>query len=134
MPTFDFNWWAILGGVVISMAIGTVWYMPAVFGKAWTTALGKKAGEMGNPGPAMLLALLASVVLVYVMAHFVRYTGATTFATGAQTGFWLWLGIAATTILVHDVFEGRPSKLFWINSMYHLVQFVLIGGVLAMYA
>ena len=42
------NWLAVLLAFVASMAIGFVWYMPAVLGKRWMAAIGKTEEDLKN--------------------------------------------------------------------------------------
>lgn len=59
-----------------------------------------------------VMAFLSSLVLVYVLAHFVQDRKASNLAGGLQTAFWLWLGLIATTQLATVIFEGRkPGNL-----------------------
>ncbi len=131
LPEVTVNYGAVVTATVACMVLGYVWYHEAVFGTMWMHLLGKKKDELGKPGPAMVIMLIAAFVLSYVMAHFVRYTGATDVTTGLETGFWIWLGFVATTGVGKIAFSGAPWKLFWIDYGYHLVQFMLIGAILA---
>lgn len=124
------NYVAVLVAGIASMAIGMVWYLPAVFGNAWTKALGKKKDEMGKPGPAMILTFIAALVMIYVLAHFLQVTGATTVGAGLTTAFWIWLGFIASTMLTNALFEGRSASLFWINSIYQLVNLLVAAAIL----
>jgi hypothetical protein len=40
------NWLAVLLAFVASMAIGFVWYMPAVLGNRWMAAIGKTEDDL----------------------------------------------------------------------------------------
>lgn len=133
MPTAEINYLAVLIGAVISMVLGSIWYAPSVFGNGWMAAVGKKASDVNKSkvGPMYALTVIIALILSYVMAHFVDYVGATDWMEGAQTGFWAWLGFVATSYGVTLLFEGKPFKLFAINAGYHLVEFVLIGALLA---
>jgi hypothetical protein len=68
-----------------------------------------------------------------VLAHFVKFTGAETAASGALTGFWLWLGFVVTTNLESVIFEGRPLGLYLISNGYHLVGMLGMGALLAVW-
>src|ERR671929_170953 len=70
---------------------------------------GENAAE--GEGAQIVVALLTSLVLAYVLAHFVKFTGAETVKSGALTGFWLWLGFVATSNLETVLFESRPLGL-----------------------
>jgi hypothetical protein len=50
----------IFVGMVIHMIVGSFWYHLSVFGKIWMDALGVRKNQLGQPGPAMTIALLCS--------------------------------------------------------------------------
>ncbi len=78
-----------------------------------------------------LFAFLTSLVLVYILAHFVQYTKAKGVADGMQTAFWLWLGFVATTQLATVIFEQRKLGLYLLNVGYQLVAGLIAGAILA---
>lgn len=128
---YDVNYLAVIVATVAAMIIGTVWYMPALFGTTWAKELGKKVGETGsNPGPAMFGMVLASLVMVYILAHFILATEATSWVAGAITGLWTWFGFVATMSVSQVLFEGRSWKLFFINMGNQLLTFVVAGAIL----
>lgn len=131
MPEADVNNVAILVAAIVTMAIGAVWYSSILFGKSWMKLMGKKAEELGGANTGYLVAGLGALVQAYILAHFVDYTGATTFSEGATTGFWLWLGFVAVTMAINIVFEGRNWRLWQINAGYFLAALMVTGGLLA---
>ena len=49
---FDYsavNWLAVIIAAVANIVISTVWYLPQVFGKQWSTLLGREMNTGGNP-------------------------------------------------------------------------------------
>ena len=132
--TVQVNYVAVLLAAVSSMIVGSVWYMPAVFGKAWAKL--SKAKMEGSPSTYMLT-FVASLLTAFVLAH-VAYTSHVFFKGSFMqdtltTAFWLWLGFAAARIYVHDAFEGRAKQLFVINAAHELVTVLVmalvIGGI-----
>jgi hypothetical protein len=82
----------------------------------------------------LAIAFLTSLVLVYILAHFVQYTKAkTAWRGGIETAFWLWLGFIATTQLATVIFEKRALGLYLINIGYQLVACALAGVILAVW-
>ena len=134
MITPEINYWAILVAVVISMALGALWYSNIMFGKVWAKAIGKTEADLKTGAiQGYIVAIIAAAVTAYVLAHFVFYAGATTVGEGLQSGFWVWLGFFATTQAMHNSFEQRPWNLFFIQTGYHLVQLLIIGAMLAVW-
>lgn len=124
---------AVLAGVVISMVLGFAWYSPMLFGNLWMKELGKKKDELGSPNTGYFAMVVASALMTYIMAHFVSYAGADTASEGLVAGLWLWLGFVATTGVGKTVFQGQSVKLYLIDYGYNLVQFALIGMLLAVW-
>src|SRR6478609_1324210 len=128
MPSVDINWWAVIAATVINMIAGSVWYLPAVFGKAWEKATHAK---MKGDNTAYAITAVAALIQSWILVHFVRYAGATTFWKGLQIGFWLWLAFVAIIMLTTVFFEGRSWTIWKINAGYWLLVLVVNGGILA---
>src|SRR5919199_5046110 len=132
------NYPAVVASAAAYWVLGGVWYSPLLFErpfialKGWTpeqveaVRAASHAGEIGA-------AFAVSLVTAYVLAHFVRFTGAETARAGMLTGFWLWLGFVVTTSLATVLFEGRPVGLYLINNGYQLVGLLGMGALLAVW-
>ena len=132
MPEVAINGWAVIVSALINMAIGAWWYSPAGMGKQWMKLTGHKMdANRSNVNMQYLWALLGALVQAYILAHFVRYAGSTSFWDGVVTGFWIWLGFVAIAMAMNLMFEGRPWKLWQINAGYYLVVLLITGGILA---
>ena len=131
------NYPAVLVAAVAHFIIGGLWY-GLIFGNkfleliAWSP---EKLREMEshNPAKEMVVAFISGLVLVYVLAHFIQYTGARTAIEGLQTAFWLWLGFVATTQLATVIFEERKLGLYLLNIGYQLVGCAIAGVILAVW-
>lgn len=135
MPEVDINYWAVLVAAVASMAVGSIWYAPPVFGNKWMVMIGKTKEDLkGGAMHAMLVAIASALVMSYVLAHMVDYTQATTWQEGMQTGFWLWLGFIATTTSINYAFQGRKLSLYLLDSANHLVTIMVMAMILAVWA
>ena len=131
------NYLAVLVAAVVHFMIGGLWY-GLIFGNTFIKLIGwspeKLAQVAGQShGKEYLFAFLTSLVLVYVLAHFVQYTKARNAADGMQTGFWLWLGFVATTQLSAVVFEERSWGLYLLNIGYQFVACLVAGAILAVW-
>jgi hypothetical protein len=130
------NYAAVVVSALAYWVLGAVWYglfsAPFVALMRWTPEQVARIQAEGA-GREIGVALLASLLTSYVLAHFVKFTGADSASKGAQTGFWLWLGFVLTTNLNTVLFEFRPLGLYLINSGYHLVGLLGMGAVLAVW-
>ncbi|MEO8433831.1 MAG: DUF1761 domain-containing protein [Pyrinomonadaceae bacterium] len=128
---------AVLVAAILHWILGGVWYGVLFTNKfiqliGWDQAKLQQMESQG-PGKELGIALIMSLVLCYILAHFVQYTRSTTAMGGAQTAFWLWLGFIVTTNIATVLFEERPMGLFLINISYQFVGCVIAGMILAVW-
>lgn len=133
----EVNYWAVLLAAVSSMVVGSVWYMPKVFGNVWMKLTKVKPNKnMSGKDMARLygLTFLASLVTAYVLAHVTFLSNhffKNSFLQDAMsTAFWLWLGFTAARLLVHDLFEYRPKKLTVLNAAHELLTVLVMALVI----
>ena len=129
---------AVIVATLVHYILGGLWYSPLLFGNKFLQFINwspEKVTEMGKQSHAkeLALAFVTSLVLVYILAHFVQYTKATTAMAGIQTAVWLWLGFIVTTQAATVIFEQRPLGLYLINIAYQLVGCALAGLILALW-
>ncbi len=136
----EINYVAVVAAALANMVLGMLWYGP-LFGKPWMKLMGWKEADfekmkndpkMKGKMPMLYLAALAgALVMAYVLAHVITYVGAHDAASGAQAGFWMWLGFIATVMLGSVLWENKPVNLYLLNVGYYLVALVLMGAVIA---
>lgn len=136
----EVNYIAVLLAAVSSMLVGSIWYTPAVFGKAWMKlAKVKPDKKMTTSETVKLFGLtfIAALVTAYVLAHVTYLSNeffSNTFLQDAlSTGFWLWLGFVAARILTHDLFEGRPGKLTFLNLAHEFVTVMVMALIIGLF-
>lgn len=131
------NYWAVLVAAIVSMVIGFVWYGP-LFGKTWMKLSGhtpkdmEKAKKKGM-GKSYALMIVSTLVMSYVLAHFVDYAGAVTAWGGVVAGVWIWLGFIATVTLGKVLWEGKPWSLWVLDNAHYLVSLAVMGAILAVW-
>ncbi|HET7827391.1 MAG TPA: DUF1761 domain-containing protein [Candidatus Saccharimonadales bacterium] len=132
MPSVEINWWAVIIAAVINMAVGGFWYSPGVLGRRWAKLTGHKTdGNMSMANWGYAISAAGALVQAWILVHFVRYAGSTTFAKGVVTGFFIWLGFVAIVMAAMNAFEQRNWGLVRINAGYWLIVLLINGGLLA---
>jgi hypothetical protein len=133
----DVNYLAVFLAAVSSMVVGSIWYMPAVFGRSWMKLTGVKMDKkMGGSqaGVTYGLTFVASLLTAFVLAHvsFIahKFYGNSFLSDTVQTAFWLWLGFTAARLLVHDLFEFRRKKLTLLNAGHELVTVLVMALII----
>ena len=129
---------AVIVATLVHFLLGGLWYSPLLFGNKFLQIVNwspETIRQMENQSHTKELAgaFITSLVLVYILAHFVQYTKATNALGGLQTAFWLWLGFIATTNVATVLFEQRPLGLYLINMGYQFVACALAGVILAIW-
>jgi hypothetical protein len=134
MHDLHFNHVAILVSAVFLWLLGAFWYSPVAFAKPWIAIIGRREGDKPKGVVVgMVGSLIGDLILSFVLAHFVGWSGVGTFAMGAFVGFITWLGFVVGPLYPQSVYEGRPFTYFAINSGYWLVGLVVVGGLLAVW-
>ena len=129
---------AVIVATLIHFLLGGLWYSPLLFGNKflqiinWSPETVRQISSQSH-AKELTVAFVTSLILVYILAHFVQYTKATNVAGGMQTAFWLWLGFIVTSNSATVLFELRPLGLYLINIGYQFVGCVLAGVILAVW-
>jgi Protein of unknown function (DUF1761) len=132
MHHLHFNHFALIVSALILWFLGAFWYSPIAFAKPWIAIIGRRSGEKPKGlAVGMIASLIGDLLLAFVLAHFVAWSGADGFLMGAFVGFITWLGFVVGPLYPQSVYEGRPFTYFAINSGYWLVGLTLAGGLLA---
>jgi Protein of unknown function (DUF1761) len=136
------NWLAVFVAAVVIFGLGALWYSPVLFMKKWLALQGRTEEQMRAQAAsanmpvmyvsAFVTALITAAVLALVLAHFDRSIELT-WAHGALFGFLFWLGFAATTSYATALFSGKPKQLWFIDTMYNLVSFMIAGIIIAVW-
>jgi hypothetical protein len=131
------NYPAVIVAAIVHFILGGLWYGVIFASKfveitGWTPAQLEQIAAQSH-WSQYAMAFVTSLVLVYILAHFVQYTGAKGVAGGMQTAFWLWLGFVATTQLATVIFEQRKLGLYVLNVGYQLVACLICGAILAVW-
>jgi len=135
MTEITLNYPAILAAAAASMILGFIYYTPNVLGNTWMKLAGLSKDEMEkgkkSMGQTVVLALVGALVMAYVFAHVIDFSGARDASSGAQGGFWMWLGFVATTSAGRFLWEKkRPWSLWVLDNGYHLLNLIIMGMIL----
>ena len=135
MHHLHFNHLAVMVSALILWILGAAWYSPPLFAKPWMALLGIKTDNKNKKGlvTGMISSLIGDLLLSFVLAHFVLWSGAASFGAGAFIGCIVWLGFFAAPNFPQGVYENRPFRLFAINNGYWLVGLIATGGLLAVW-
>ena len=131
------NWIAIGLATVSSMIVGTIWYLPKVFGNRWQALTGK---DPNNPtskpaayGGAFVASAITAIVLALAIDVSAAALGGSFLVVALVTGAALWAGLTAARILVHELFESRDLRIWGITSAYELVTILAMAAIIGVF-
>jgi hypothetical protein len=131
------NVWALVACVVIRMAVGALWFSPALFVKSWMKMAGVSDKQMkAGMGKAVATDLILSLVMAFVLLHAIRYAlplGSHDVGLGLAVAFVNWLGLIVPVQIGVMTYEHKPFKYFLIISGYQLVTILAMGVVLTLW-
>ena len=134
LASVSVDWLAIVVASVASFIFGWIWYGP-LFGKIWLKGSGMSGKEMkkhkGGMGGKMIWSFVGTLVMSYVLSNVIVWAGVSGFNDVAMLGAWLGIGFfAATTLLGEVLWKGRPWKFFLLNSVYWILNLIIVGAVI----
>jgi hypothetical protein len=143
------NYLAVLVAGIVIFVLGGLWYSPILFARRWIALQGRteeqeraQAAAANMPllyVGAFVTSLLIALTLALILGHIGRDPvmaeagGGVSAAHGAIIGFMCWLGFAASTSYATATFSGKPKQLWFIDTAYNLVCFVIAGIILAVW-
>lgn len=133
---YSVNFLAVLVATIASFVAGSLWYGP-LFGKQWMKMMNFTPKSMKSmkltPMKAMTMGFLTYLVMIYVIALFLKMAQVATLTDGLIVGFWIWFGFIATTTLSSFLWEGKSIKLYLFNNAYNLLNMLIISGILSVW-
>jgi hypothetical protein len=134
------NLWAVLLASAASFVFGGVWY--GALSHQWMAAAGLTEEQIkgkGGPSPwPFVITFIAQTVMAWTLAgillHLSRSGIPATMRNGAISGFFIWLGFIATTLIVNHQFQMQKVALTLIDCGHWLGVMLIQGAILGMLA
>lgn len=129
------SWLPVIVSAVAVFILGALWYT-ALFSKPWVASrryTAEQMAEMKTQGMARSLVwnFLANLVTCAAFSILISYLNFHSATQGAKLGVLLWIGFAASILLVQNLYSIVKLSGFMIDAAYQLVAFVVIGVILA---
>lgn len=132
LPEVTVEWLPILVATIANMVLGFIWYMPGVFGNSWMMLLGKKKEDMKTTATPFVVMFILSLLVGYILTHFLSYVNADTFGEALTLGFWVSLGFVLAPTAANNIFAGRSWKLWAIDFIYQSVGIMLMAVIITL--
>jgi surface polysaccharide O-acyltransferase-like enzyme len=130
MKKLRLNYAAIAVAIILAMVVPAVGY--GIFADPWMEANNLTLAEVesrANP-VQYVIALISSVVTVYIMAWLFTKLNVNNLTKGIAIALILGLGFYFTTAFTSNVFSFRPRSLIFIDGGITLVSYMVTGGIL----
>ena len=123
------NYLAVALGALVYYILGAIWYAPDFFGHRWVKhdEVVKEQKHTWKTG-AYVGELVVDLIIAYVLALFIKLSGAEKIVDGVIVALWVWIGFVATTQFSAVLWTRKTVKSFFIHACFMLV------GLLAMSA
>jgi hypothetical protein len=131
----EINWIAVIVATLSTMVVGTVWYLPRVFGNWWMKTA--RVDTTGNAVPAIVITVIVSFISAWVLAGAAaiaqEFYGGNFLLNTVITAVILWAGFTAARFITHDAFENRPRLLTLLNISHELVTFLVMAVIIGLF-
>ena len=134
------NFGAIIVAAIVTFMLGGLWYSPILFAKPWMLAHGydpndkeKIEAMKKNAGPMYGAAFVASLLSAIILARMFSSLGVHDAMRGVKIAVAVWLGFVATVQLTGTLFGGKKIQLFFIDTGYQLLCFIVMGAILSVW-
>lgn len=126
------NWVAVIVAALAGYFPGAIWYSPIGFLNPWARELGvdlsaKSKGVGARVAIGIIPALIAATIFALIVGPH------PSLHHGLMMGARVAIGFIATAFAIQYLYEQRSLTFWLINSGYHLLQFVIMGLVLALW-
>ena len=128
------NYWAVLMAAVAAWMLGALWY--SLLSKTWMSAAGVSKAQIEETSGSVrgflpfVLALVAAVVMAWVLAGIMGHLGQLTIKNGIISGAFCWLGFTLPTMAVNYTFGQRRPLLLLIDGAYWLAALIVMGAII----
>lgn len=130
------NYLAVITAAFAALVEGAAWYSPVLFGNAWMELRGLNPAtmaEMKIPVWEILAEFVRSLVVAYVLARLVVFTGVVGWKGAVQLAFWVWLGFQAMAIAGSVIHENYPWQLYAIHAGDALAKTLVMAVILSVW-
>jgi hypothetical protein len=134
VENLNINHLAVFVCALLNLALGALWYSPALFYKAWLSETKLSEADLSQSNPAKIygLTFLFALAISYNLAFFLG-DDQTTPVWGATAGFLAGFGWSTLIFAIIALFERRSWRYILINGGFITVYFTLIGLILGLW-
>jgi hypothetical protein len=135
MEAHGINYLAVVVAAIAYMALGALWYSPALFGRAWMRLIGKSKEQIAADFKAInyLWAIIAAFLASYGIARLMLWTGLSGVGEAIKLALLVGVSFVLAAMWVNDSFEARPRALTLVNVAYHVAGLIVAAIILGVW-
>ncbi len=132
MIWFKVNPLGILLAAAAYLLMGAFFYSQWGLGRFWTTLTKHMQKEADHATAKVYLGAFACALLIaYAMGCLMNLLQTKTFSSGIMIGFLGWLGFVLPTTFSPVLFGKKPIEMFWLDAIYYLIAYLVMGAIIA---
>lgn len=117
---------------IVYIILGIIIYSQWTLGKCWPELVNHMQKQADCISTRVYLgAFFSAALIAYVMGCFFNLVHANTPASGVLIGFLVWIGFIIPTTFSPVIFGKKPIGMFWLDAVYYLIAYVVIGLITA---
>ena len=125
------NFLTVLICIIFQIIFGFIWYMPFLFGKAYTKYTGIPSGKPPKP-INLITGIICSIILVFTIAILLKNLQISTIADAIIFGLIIGFGVILSVNLPINRFNNYPLGLFFIDSGMPFVGIIINSIILTL--
>ncbi|WP_235297760.1 DUF1761 domain-containing protein [Portibacter marinus] len=132
----EINYLAVIAGGIAAWAIGSLWYSPILFGKAWQKEVGMTDEDIQGSNMALIFgtSLVLMIIMAFGIAPIVASHGEDMpWHHGMFHGLMVGIFFIATSIGINYLYQRKSIKLFLIDAVYQVLIVVVAGLILGLW-
>ena len=124
------NWLSVIVSALAAFALGSLWYSPVLFGKAWQKLIKLSDDEMKSANMPLIFGttFILNIIGAFVLDMFIGKDA--TAITGLMAGLLVSLAWVSTSLGINYLFTRKSFALFLIDAGYYIVFFTIMGAIL----
>jgi hypothetical protein len=134
MEISNINFLALAAAAIASFALGSIWYSPLLFSKAWQNAVGLSDETLAKANMPLIFGSSFALILVMNFGLAIILHGHAgrdvTFVSGALYGFLIGLFFIATSIGINILYQRKSFALWAIDAGYQVCYLTIAGAIL----
>ena len=127
------NYLAALVATLSTFAIGFAWYHPKTFATPWMHGVGLTEEKMASGNMAATMGSNAVVTYLSALALTIFITKSASAVDGLKTGLFIGIFFAATTHVMHTLYERRSPRVIAIGAGHDIVHYAVMGLIIGLF-